>query len=73
MGHGPAGQTHEVDAVVDTGFNGYLVLPPVLVANLGAPVVGDGKAVLVVQHICNDGLSTLTLSQWERGSVGWYS
>ena len=43
---GPAGQTHEVDAVVDTGFNGYLVLPPVLVADLGAPVVGDGKAVL---------------------------
>ena len=43
---GPAGQTREVDAVVDTGFNGYLVLPPTLVADLGLPVVGDGEAVL---------------------------
>ena len=43
---GPVGQAHEVDAVVDTGFNGYLILPPMLVANLGLPVVGDGEAVL---------------------------
>ena len=43
---GPSGQAREVDAVVDTGFNGYLVLPPTLVADLGLPVVGDGEAVL---------------------------
>ena len=43
---GPAGQAREVDAVVDTGFNGYLILPPMLVADLGLPVVGDGEAVL---------------------------
>ena len=43
---GPAGQPREVDAVVDTGFNGYLILPPVLVADLQLPVVGDGEAVL---------------------------
>ena len=43
---GPAGQTREVAAVVDTGFNGYLTLPPTLVAELGLPVVGDGEAVL---------------------------
>ncbi len=43
---GPAGQTREVDAVVDTGFNGYLVLPPTFVADLGLPVVGDGEAAL---------------------------
>lgn len=43
---GSAGQTREVDAVVDTGFNGYLILPPLLVADLGLPVVGDGEAVL---------------------------
>ncbi len=43
---GPAGQEREIDAVVDTGFNGYLILPPILVADLGLPVVGDGEAVL---------------------------
>ena len=43
---GPAGQTREIVAVVDTGFNGYLTLPPMLVADLGLSVVGDGEAVL---------------------------
>ncbi len=43
---GPAGQTQEVEAVIDTGFNGYLTLPPTLVANLGLPVVGEAEAVL---------------------------
>ena len=43
---GPAGQTREVDAVIDTGFNGYLTLPPTLAADLGLSVVGDGEAVL---------------------------
>ncbi len=43
---GSTGQTKEVDAVVDTGFNGFLTLPPMLVADLGLPVVGDGEAVL---------------------------
>ena len=43
---GSAGQTREVAAVVDTGFNGFLTLPPTLVADLGLPVVGDGEAVL---------------------------
>ena len=32
--------------MVDTGFNGYLILPPMLVADLALPVVGDGEAVL---------------------------
>ena len=26
----PSGRTREVEAVVDTGFNGYLTLPPML-------------------------------------------
>ena len=43
---GPAGQSREVAAVVDTGFNGYLTLPPTLVADLGLSVVGEGEAIL---------------------------
>ena len=30
-----AGQPHDVEAVIDTGFNGFLTLPPPLVAALG--------------------------------------
>jgi clan AA aspartic protease len=31
------GHPHEVEAVIDTGFNGFLTLPPALVAALGLP------------------------------------
>ncbi len=39
--------------MIDTGFNGYLTLPPLLVSELGLSVVGDGEAVLA------DGSETL--------------
>lgn len=32
---GRRGRTHEVDAVIDTGFNGAMTLPPALIARLG--------------------------------------
>ena len=41
-----SGQTRVVEAVIDTGFNGYLTLPPMLMQALELPVVGDGTAVL---------------------------
>ena len=41
-----SGRMQEVEAVVDTGFNGYLALPPMLIEDLELPVVGDGEAVL---------------------------
>ena len=43
---GPAGQAREVDAVIDTGFNSFLTLPPTLVAELGLPVIGSTRATL---------------------------
>ena len=43
---GQAGQTLEVDAVVDTGFNRFLTLPPTLVTELGLPFAHLGSAIL---------------------------
>lgn len=43
---GPSGQTRDIDAVVDTGFNGFLTLPITLVAELGLPYVSIGRATL---------------------------
>ena len=42
---GPAGQ-EEVEAVMDTGFNGFLTLPPSLIANLGCLRIGRGRAIM---------------------------
>ena len=44
--HGPAGQTQDIEAVVDTGFNGFLTLPPSLVTELGLPFISIGRATL---------------------------
>ena len=41
---GPLGQNREVEAVVDTGFNGFLTLPTALVSELGLPFVSIGRA-----------------------------
>lgn len=43
---GPAGQVRQVEAVVDTGFNRYLILPPSLVAELGLGLTGRSRVVL---------------------------
>ena len=43
---GPDGQTREIEAVVDTGYNGFLTLPPVLVGELELPFVSSGEATL---------------------------
>ncbi len=43
---GPAGQSLEVEAVIDTGFNRFLTLPPSLVAELSLPFVTSGRVTL---------------------------
>ena len=44
--HGPDGQEQEIEAILDTGFNGFLTLPPAIVTALGLPLIGRGRAVL---------------------------
>ncbi len=43
---GPSGQAREIEAVVDTGFNGFLTLPPALVTELGLTFQSEGWATL---------------------------
>lgn len=43
---GPTGHAHEVDAIIDTGFNGFLTLPPALVTALGLIRLSRGRALL---------------------------
>ena len=44
--HGSAGRTREIEAAVDTGYNGFLTLPHALVAELGLAHRGRGRATL---------------------------
>ena len=41
-----SGQTRDIEAVIDTGFNGFLTLPPTLVAELGLTRLGQKSMVL---------------------------
>ena len=43
---GPLGQSREIEAVVDTGYNGHLMLTPELVSELGLPFVTVSRAFL---------------------------
>lgn len=44
--HGPAGQAREIEAVIDTGYNGFLTLPTATVAELQLPFLGPSRATL---------------------------
>lgn len=39
-------QWRQTEAVIDTGFNGFLTLPPALVHTLRLPLVGNRRATL---------------------------
>ena len=43
---GPAGQEQEIDAIIDTGFDGWLSLPASIVARLGLAWRRRGRALL---------------------------
>ncbi len=43
---GTAGEAREVEAVVDTGFTGFLTLPPSVVAELGLVLKGTSEGTL---------------------------
>ena len=43
---GPAGQVQDIEAVIDTGYSGFLTLPTALVSELGLPFAYVGRAFL---------------------------
>lgn len=43
---GPDGGRREIEAVMDTGFNGFLTLPNDVISALGLPLAGDRRATL---------------------------
>lgn len=43
---GQAGHVRDIEVVIDTGYNGFLSLPPALVEELGLPLVGPSQATL---------------------------
>jgi clan AA aspartic protease len=58
-----AQQPHDVDAVIDTGFNGFLTLPRAMVQTLQLPLAGNRRVTL------GDG-STVVLDLY-RATVLW--
>ncbi len=46
MVRGPAGQEHEIEAIIDTGFDGWLSLPPSLIVLMGLVWRQRGRALL---------------------------
>ena len=43
---GPAGQARDIEAVVDTGYDGSLILPGTLVTELGLPFAHSSRVFL---------------------------
>ena len=43
---GPAGETRDIAAVVDTGFTGFLEVTPSMAVELGLPFEGTARATL---------------------------
>lgn len=43
---GPSGQAREIEAIIDTGFTGFLTVPPALEAELGLALEDTSRATL---------------------------
>ncbi|MCY3918372.1 MAG: clan AA aspartic protease [Chloroflexi bacterium] len=58
---GPTGQEREIEAVIDTGYSGFLTLPPSLVEELGLPFLLHGGAVLANGDTATFGVHGVTI------------
>ena len=60
---GPNGDARVVNAIVDTGYDGYLTVAPRTVAELGLPFVSTGRARLADGSVIGFGI--------HHGTVNW--
>ena len=58
---GPDGRTRDIEAVVDTGCTGSLILSPALVDELGLPFAYTGKGVLANDEEVSFGVHDVTV------------
>ena len=68
---GPNGHSRQIEAVVDTGYNGFLTLPPSVVADLGLPYRGHSEAILADGSVAEFDVYGVTVS-WD-GSARYIS
>ena len=61
---GPSGQVQDIEAVVDTGYSGFLTLPPALVTELGLPFAYVGRAFLANDDEVSFDVHDVTV-QWD--------
>ena len=57
----PEGRTRDIEAVIDTGYSGFLTLPPGLVDELGLPFVYMGQAFLANDAVVDFDVHDATL------------
>ena len=57
----PKGRTRDIDAVIDTGYSGFLTLPPRLVDELGLPFAYMGQAFLANDSVVDFDVHDVTL------------
>ncbi len=60
---GPSGRKRDIEAVIDSGYDGFLTLPPALVRELGLPFVTRGRATLADGRVATFNV--------HRGAVLW--
>ena len=61
---GPDQQRRQAEAVIDTGFNGFLTLPESLISDLKLPMVGNRRATL--------GDGNIVVLDVYLGTVSWH-
>lgn len=59
----------QIDAVIDTGYNGYVTLPLAMVERLRLPFVKRGRATLAngTEDFCDIYKATV---RWDRQAIG---